>query len=340
MVTERSESYFSIGILILTALLVALVFWPELNAIVLGISIAVLFQPWYAGLKRALHDRGGTAAAIVVLLAVLIILVPLVLLGLQMFAEAQGLYAEIVSGGGASGVDWFRVAFAQWFPSLTLNLEPYLQQVLGFLISSIGPIFSGFLSVVATLFLSFFALYYFLRDGHRLRTALIERGPLPPEHMTEILDHLHARAGSVIRGSLLIGVLYGLTTGIGFSLFGVSSAVLWGAVTIVASFIPAVGVYLVVIPAVAWLYFTGNVPAAIGLAVWSLAISTIMEAYMRPRLLGGKEKVHPMLMLFAVLGGLSFFGPIGILLGPLALCLLLTLLESYPLFSRSSPART
>lgn len=339
MPTERSESYFSIGILLVAALLVALIFWPELNAIVLGVSIAVLFQPWYAALKRALRGRSGAAAGIIVIIAVAIILVPLIFFGLQVFVEAQGLYAQVVSGGGVPGVDWLRTTLAQWFPSLTINLEPYLQQVLGFLISDIGPIFSGFLSVVATLFLSFFALYYFLRDGHRLRTALVERGPLPPEHMEEILDRLHSRAGSVIRGSLLMGVLYGLTTGAGFFFFGVPSAILWGAVTVVASFIPAVGVYLVVAPAVAWLYLGGSAAAAVGLAIWTIAISTVMEAYLRPRLLGGKEKIHPMLMLFAVLGGLSFFGPIGLLLGPIALCLLLTLLETYPLFARSSTAK-
>lgn len=340
MATERSESYFSIGILLVAAVLVAFIFWPELDAIVLGISIAVLFQPWYAALKRALHDRSGAAAAIIVIVAVAIILVPLIFFGLQMFVEAQGLYGQIASGAGVPGVDWFRGEFARWFPSLNINVEPYIQQVLGFLISDIGPVFSGLLSVVATVFLSFFALYYFLRDGHRLRVALIERGPLPAAHMTEILDRLHSRAGSVVRGSLLMGVLYGIVTGVGFAIFGVPSAILWGAVTVVASFIPAIGVYLIVVPAIVLLSINGYAAAAVGLAVWTLAASAIMEAYLRPRLLSGKEKVHPMLMLFAVLGGLSFFGPIGLLLGPLALCLLLTLLESYPLFARSSHART
>jgi Ca2+-transporting ATPase len=83
------------------------------------------------------------------------------------------------------------------------------------------------------------------------------------------------------------------------------------------------------------LYLSGNIVGAIGLLAWLFVMSTTIEAYLRPRLLGGKEKIHPMLMLFAVLGGLSFFGPIGLLLGPLALCLLLTLLESYPKLSFS-----
>jgi predicted PurR-regulated permease PerM len=333
MTTSRSESYFSIGILLVAAVLVALVFLPELDAIVLGVSIALLFQPWYAALKKALHDRGGAAAALIVLLAVAIILVPLVFFGLQMFAEAQGLYGQIASGNAIPAVAWSRMELGRWLPSLNINLTPYIQQVLGLLISDIGPIFSGLLSVVATVFLSFFALYYFLKDGSALRAALVERGPLPPAHAEEILARLHARASSVIRGSLAVAVLYGVLTGMGFFIFGLPSAILWGAVTMVASFIPGIGVLLIVIPGIVSLYLGGHLVAAIGLIAWAAVVSTAIEAYLRPRLLGGKEKIHPMLMLFAVLGGLSFFGPIGLLLGPLALGLLLTLLESYPLFA-------
>ena len=335
MASSHSESYFSIGILLAAAVLVVLVFLPELDAIVLGVSVAVLFHPWYAALKKALHDRSGAAAALIVLLAVVIILIPLVFIGLQMFAEAQGLYGQIASGGAAAvpGVVWFRTAIHQWLPSLNIDLTPYVQQVLGFLIGDIGPIFSGVLAAVGTILLSFFALYYFLKDGSKLRAAIVTHGPLPAAHAEEVLSRLYTRAGSVIRGSLLVAALYGVLTGIGFFIFGLPSAILWGAVTAVASFIPGIGVLLIVIPGIVSLYLGGNIAGAIGLLAWLFVMSMAIEAYLRPRLLGGKGKIHPMLMLFAVLGGLSFFGPIGLLLGPLALCLLLTLLETYPKLS-------
>ena len=333
MASSRSESYFYTGVLLLTVVLVAMVFLPELDAIVLGISVAVLFQPWYVALKKWLHDLSGAAAAIIVLLAVAIILVPLVFLGLQMFAEAQGLYGQVSSGGALPVIAWFRTELGRLAPSLSINITPYVQQVLGLLIGNIGPIFTGVLNAIATIFLSFFALYYFLKDGSKLREAIVTHGPLPAEHAEAILTRLHARAGSVIRGSLLVGLFYGFFTGLGFFIFGLPSAIFWGAVTIVASFIPGIGVLLIVVPGIISLYIGGNLVGAIGLTAWAFIVSATIESYARPRLLGGKEKIHPMLMLFAVLGGLSFFGPLGLLLGPLALCLLLTLLESYPTLS-------
>jgi predicted PurR-regulated permease PerM len=339
MASPRSESYVSIAILLIAAVLVGLVFLPELDAIVLGVSLAILFQPWYTAIKRWLHDRGGAAAAIIVIIAIAIILVPLIFFGLQIFAEAQGLYAQIASGGAVPGIDWARSVLHDWLPALNINLTPYIQQVLGLLIGDIGPIFSGLLSVVATIFLSFFALYYFLKDGSKLRAAVVEDGPLPAAHAEAVLAGLHVRASSVIRGSLLVAALYGVLTGIGFFIFGLPSAILWGAVTMVASFIPGIGVLLIVIPGIVSLYLGGNIAGAIGLAVWTAIMSTVIEAYLRPRLLGGRERIHPMLMLFAVLGGLSFFGPIGLLLGPLALSLLLTLFENYPLFDLENFSR-
>lgn len=332
MVSPRSELYFYIGILLAVAVLVAFVFLPELDAIILGVSVAVLFQPWYAALKRWLHDRSGTAAALIVILAIAIILVPLIFFGIQMVAEAQGLYVQIASGGAGTirVITWLRSVVSRWFPSLNVNPAGYLQQLLGLVIINIGPIFSGVLNAVATILLAFFALYYFLKDGARLRAAIVTRGPLPAEHAEEVLTRLYTRAGSVIRGSLLVAALYGVLTGLGFFVFGLPSAILWGAVTMVASFIPGIGVLLVVVPGIASLYLGGNLVGAIGLTAWLFVMSAGIEMYLRPRLLGGRERIHPMLMLFAVLGGLSFFGPIGILLGPLSLCLLLTLLESYP----------
>ena len=137
MVTERSESYFSIGILLIAAVLVGLVFLPELNAIVLGISVAILFQPWYDSIKKTLHDRSGVSAAIIVVIAVAIILVPLTFFGLQIFTEAQGLYVQVASGRFTPTADLFLAAVHQWLPSLNLDIGPYIQQVLGLLISDI-----------------------------------------------------------------------------------------------------------------------------------------------------------------------------------------------------------
>jgi predicted PurR-regulated permease PerM len=328
MATEHSENNFFIAAMVLVAALVFFIFLPELNVIVLGISFAVLFQPLYEKLRSVMRD--GFAAALMVLLAIVIILLPLTIFGFQIFLEAQGLYARLSSGGTAPLENIFKQVLHNVAPSLNVNLATYVQQALGILISNIGPIFSGVIGVIGALFLSFFAFYYFLKDGTKLRPQIIEGSPLSKERTDQILTKLHEMASSVIRGSLVVSVLYGILVGIGFFLVGLPSAILWGGVTVVASFIPVFGVMLVVVPGIIYLVAIGNIIPAVGLIVWTFAMSIFMENFLRPRLLGRRAKIHPLLMLLAVLGGLSFFGPIGILLGPLALSLLLTLFEIYP----------
>jgi predicted PurR-regulated permease PerM len=332
----RPGSQFFIGVLILTALLVALIFLPELNVIVLGVSLGVLFQPWYGTLRKWFGGKDGLAAALIVLVAIALILIPLAFFGFQIFLEAQGLYGYLASGSGIPLINWFHAELLRFLPSLNINVGLYLQQILGIVISNLGPIFSGVLGIFATFFLSFFALYYFLKDGPALAAAAKRWSPLPEKHTTEIFEKLHSMASSVIRGSLLVSVLYGILVGIGFFIFGLPSAILWGAVTVVAAFIPVFGVFLIVVPGIVSLAIGGHALAAIGLAAWTIVFAAFVENMLRPWLLGHKAKIHPMLMLFAVLGGLSFFGPIGILLGPLALSLLLTLLAIYPLFALES----
>jgi predicted PurR-regulated permease PerM len=166
-----------------------------------------------------------------------------------------------------------------------------------------------------------------------LRATVMARSPLAEKQTEEIIGTLGAMTSAVIRGSLLVGLLYGIFTGLGFFIFGLPSAILWGGVTVIASFIPGIGVLLIVVPGIISLALGGNTIGAIGLIAWLVIMSSSIESFVRPRLIGRKAKIHPLLMLFAVLGGLSFFGPIGLLLGPLALSLLLTLLQIYPLFA-------
>lgn len=339
MTREHSGSQFFLVVMALIAVLVFFVFLPELNVIVLGISFAILFQPWYDGLRKLIGGRDSLSAALIVLVAIVIILVPLAFFGFEIFLEAQGLYGHLSTGGGAPLISIFHQATQNFLPSLNINFSLYAQQALSGILSNLGPIFSETLRAIGVLFLSFFAFYYFLRDGDAITPKIVAASPLPSARTQEILDKLHEMAISVIRGSLVVSAVYGIFVGLGFFIFGLPSAILWGGVTVIASFIPVFGVMLVIVPGIIYLAAVGNILPAVGLIIWTFAMSIFMENFLRPWLLGRRAKIHPLLMLLAVLGGLSFFGPIGILLGPLALSLLLTLFEIYPLVSAPRPAK-
>ena len=110
------------------------------------------------------------------------------------------------------------------------------------------------------------------------------------------------------------------------SAFGVPNSVLLGLIAALASLIPGVGTMLVVLPAAGFLYVMGETTSALGLLVWGIVFVSSIDNFVRPRLVGNGLQMHPLIVLLSVLGGLSFFGPVGLLLGPLCISLLFAVL--------------
>jgi len=154
--------------------------------------------------------------------------------------------------------------------------------------------------------------------------------PLSNEHAEEVVGKLVDMATAVVRGSLLMAIIWGIIVGIELFAFGVPNPVLWGALSIPIAFIPVIGVSLVIVPSILYVALTAGLVKAIIFAIIAFAISAAMENVLHPLIIGRGKHIHPLLLLFSVLGGISFFGPIGLFLGPLVLSLLLALFEIYP----------
>ncbi|OQW98324.1 MAG: hypothetical protein BWK74_04780, partial [Desulfobacteraceae bacterium A6] len=132
---------------------------------------------------------------------------------------------------------------------------------------------------------------------------------------------------SVIKGNLTVAVIQGALTSAGFAVFGIPNAVLWGSVTAIAALIPGVGTSLVLIPAILFLFLSGKFLSGFGLLAWGAGAVGLVDNFLGPKLVGRGMQMHPFIILLSVLGGIGFFGPIGFLLGPLAISLLFAFLE-------------
>jgi predicted PurR-regulated permease PerM len=144
-----------------------------------------------------------------------------------------------------------------------------------------------------------------------------------------ILNKLHLAINSVFKGNLTIALIQAFMTALGFAIFGVPNFVLWGTLAGICALIPTVGTSLVLIPGIIYLVLNGMGIYALGLLIWSIGAVGLIDNLLGPRLIGKEIAVHPLLVLFSVLGGISFFGPIGFILGPLSASLFLALLEIY-----------
>jgi len=337
----RLQPYFLLALLGGALVLTFFILKPFLAPLVLAAICAAVFYPVYT---RILKKLGGRRTSIAALLTVLIsaacVLVPLSLLSLRVATEAEQLYVSLADGSGKAYLNSALVYADRLVQSyapgsqgvaetISTNIDTYVKSGLTWLIGYLGAIFSGIAVLLLKLFIFFIALYYLLRDGVALKRKLIELSPLSDHDDHSIVSRLSRSVNSTVKGTLMIALIQGALTAIGFLLCGVPNAVLWGSVAAIAALIPGFGTALVLVPAIVFLFITGHPVAGIVLLVWGALAVGLIDNVLGPKLIGHGSGLHPLLVLLSVLGGLSLFGPLGIFLGPLTISFLLAVISLY-----------
>jgi predicted PurR-regulated permease PerM len=128
---------------------------------------------------------------------------------------------------------------------------------------------------------------------------------------------------------MVIGLAQGIVTTTGLYLFHVPHAALWGTLAIFVSIIPPLGTAVISISVVAYLLIVDRTGAAIGYALWAICFSMTIDNVLNPYIVGRQISIHPLLVLFSVIGGLALMGPIGILIGPLIISFIYSLISVY-----------
>lgn len=329
MDNKRVQTFFFFSILFATVVLLFFVFRSFLYPLVFAAALAVVFGPLEKQIVRFFGNRKGITALVTTLIAFLVILVPLGFFGAQVFSQGQDLYGVLARNGTDQALRFVENFLGNTFPSLSFDLSVYVQQFSEWIVGSIGPVFSGVTSAVTGIFISFLALFFFLKDGDKFKEALYAYSPLEDRYDRQIVQTLSRTTRSVVKGTLVVSILQGIAAGIGFWIFGVPSPALWGLVTVVAALIPLVGTMLVVLPATLFLALTSPPLFALGLFVWGAVFVSQIDNVLRPMLVEREVNIHPFLIFLSVIGGIQFFGLMGFLLGPIILSLLFTLFNIY-----------
>lgn len=285
----------------------------------------------------------NVSAGVVVMGVVLAIVLPSIGLIFLLLEEVRMMTSAV------SGVDLratpvlfenVRAAVVQYVPfAASFDLSTLIQEAVSGVGGVMRDVVTGTADVVFKLFIVVIALYFFLRDGRRFVLQFIQLSPLADEEDVLIIRKLKVVTSSLIRGTLVIALLQGLLTGVGFLIFGLPQPVVWGSVAAVGALIPTVGTGLVAIPAFVWLLVTGQYVPALGFACWGVMIVGLVDNVIGPKLIGSHARIHPLLVLLAVLGGLWAFGIAGFLIGPLLFGLLVALAEIYTFKVKSLHAK-
>lgn len=334
MPTAQPESlrrYFFFGLLSVVTVLLFFIFRPFLTTIVVGVSAAVVFYPLFIRLRTMLGGIGWLAALVSIIIFLIIIVGPLLAIGALVLNQSGELYASALSGGNFGPfIDRVGSAVDGILPTgLSINAGARAADLIELLVGNLSNVFASTLGAVFSFVLVTLAMFYFLKDGESFRTAFLRLSPLSEADNAKIFRKIGDTINGVVKGYLFLALIQGTLSGIGMAIFGVPHAALWGVVAGVASLVPTIGTALVLGPAVLYLLSGGSTAQAVGLTLWGLSIVGMIDNLLNPYIIGKRVQIPPLLILFSILGGIALMGPVGILVGPVAMSLLLVLLSIY-----------
>jgi len=318
---------------------VAVIFWlvrPIGLGILLGILLAFLAQP--ACERLAVRIGARWASLVMVVVTGLAVAATLGGLGWLFVSRGTVLADELVVAVGPRGfVDSVvgRVGdFTQRFGVSPDDLREHLRVIAGNAASSAeriaGTIVSATASALLGLLFAMLAMHYVLRRGNGLWRRVEDTLPLRPTYTAALIAEFRRVGRATLRGSVITGIIQGVFAAIGFWISGVPEPIFFGAATVIASFVPVVGVLLVIVPACVGLAVTGHGVGAIVEIVWGLVVVVGVSDYViRPRFVRGEAKVPTLVTFAALLGGVEVLGLKGLLIGPVVMALALAVLRLY-----------
>jgi predicted PurR-regulated permease PerM len=327
------EYVFFFSLLLISGYMVWLITSPFLSALALVAVIVTISSPlYYAILPRVPRQNKSVAALLSTIIVFVVGILPIAIVTGLIVNEAGDLYQdnnqlEEISLGGS--LDLLESQIAQVVPGFAFDLAGQLSLVAEWFTGNLASIFAGTISTFFLFFIALIASFYFFRDGHELLQLVIKASPLPDHEDKEILNRLGRAVRAVATGTLLVAIIQGTLVAIGLATAGVDRAILLGSLAAIGAMIPGVGTGIVMLPIIAILFFTGDVYIAVGLLIWSVTIVGLVDNLLGPYLMSRGNNMHPFIILISVLGGLSLFGPIGFLVGPVVVTLFLVLLEIY-----------
>jgi predicted PurR-regulated permease PerM len=336
-----------LNLLVLLALIltVSFVFFKIVQVflvpLILAATFTTLLYPFFKMILKLFGGRRGAASLVFVLLIVIFVLVPLYFMGhlvtLQAidFYEAAETFVKTAVSEGDDGIigtvrDWPAFEFLR---VRQIDLGGLLEDGLktgGFMITKlINRTSTGILGVIAGVFFTFYAMFYFFKDGNGIVKRIRYLSPLRDEYEERLISRFSSISRATIKGTVVIGLLQGIAGTVTFAIFGVKGWVLWGFVMVILSIIPLVGTYLVMVPVAAFKIAAGDVWQGIVIIVVAIVLNYAIDYLLRPILVGRESKMHDLLIFFSTLGGLALFGVMGFIIGPMIAMIFVTLIDIY-----------
>jgi predicted PurR-regulated permease PerM len=315
-----------------------LILKPFISVLEWAAVLVIVFYPIHKRIAQRIKRR-GLNALVSSALVIVVLVAPLTLVGVAL-ANELGIAARSAPAYVAQFVNPATPVFgslSRWIHE-RFALDPQTSEafvieqlkntgvvLLGQSFGLLGNILGG----IVKAFFIVFTMYYLFRDGDQIVRSLPTALPLTTEQSEAIINRTTEVVSASVYGVVTIAMLQGMLGGIAFWLLGVPSPILWAVVLAFVCMIPIAGSFFVWLPVSIYLMLAGHWTKAVLLIVWGALVISTIDNFLRPRLIKNQTKLHELFVFFSVLGGISLFGLMGIVMGPVVLAITLGLLSTF-----------
>jgi predicted PurR-regulated permease PerM len=343
--TKITSSHLVIVIaLLVAALFCYLLIAPYVHTLVLAFIIMILMHPIHQRIEARMKNYPNLSSVLSCLLLTFIIVIPLLLvfgaISQQGVKFTQSAYSWIERDGFTQLMTHPWVTNGLSFANSHLPFDDLTPATIGQkvteLISQFGSkvvggsakLLGNATGFLLNFFLMLFVLFFLLRDYDKIIYSLRHILPLSRSQEDRLLCEIENVSKSAVMGSFLTAIAQGFAGGIGMWIAGFPG-LFWGTMMGFASFIPVVGTALIWLPASIYLFATGDTGWAIFLASWSVIVVGSIDNILRPLLMQGSSGMNTLMIFFSLLGGINYYGLMGIIYGPLVFAIALVLFNIY-----------
>lgn len=338
---KRFGKYFLLIVFVLSLLLFINVVKIFILEVILAAVFATLFYPVFRVLLRLFNNQRGVAAFVSCILVLVGILIPLAIISNIVVRQAIDLYttmgprlSDLLQKGDAGILGQLKnSAVGKWMSLHNIDWQSLISDATKNLGATVAKVINrtsrATLIVIIDLFIILFSVFYFLRDGERMLKRVKEIVPLSEEYKDLLVERFTSISRATVKGTLFIALIQSFLGTMTLMVFGIDAWMLWGVVMLVFAVIPFVGPGAVLIPTGIIQIIAGDVLSGLAIIAISIFVVSTIDNFLRPRIVGHHAGMHDLLVFFSTLGGISMFGPVGFIIGPLITAIFLTMLDIY-----------
>ncbi|MFB6115700.1 MAG: AI-2E family transporter [Candidatus Nanohalobium sp.] len=321
---------FLISVILVLLFVTGKMLQPFLGYLLGTLMVAFVLYPVHQKLSPKIGERAS--AFLLIILTLVVAIIPFALAVNAVIDDARDLTGNLNQSELVIDTGIIEDKIKE-LTGRSIDIEAQLESALNtFISTTIGNV-STVLDIVTNLAiglsLSFFILYYLLKDGKALKDWVMDTTPMPMEIQKKLYKKTNKTTWAVVKGHVAVAIIQGSVAGLGLYATGIGNSAFWTFVMILLAFIPIVGAFLVWGPAGAYLFLTGKPAAGTFLLIWGTVVVGLTDNFLRPLLVDRSSELHPGIILIGVIGGVYVFGAAGIFMGPIAFGVLKSVLEVF-----------